>query len=179
MKAVVLWSGGIESTSILKYLLETTDLEITAVHLSIPNVQNRQHLELGAIFTLKPLLHRIRHFEFEMITASIPWWSFDWDVQAAFLPVILWGTKCSIFYRGQCQEDAKDGVFPGLEKIRKILSITYPNASIPHHPTYDWTKKQHMKNLGPLLQHTWSCWYPKGDRPCGACKTCLDIKRSL
>ena len=45
MKTLVGWSGGVESTSLMKYLLTETDDEIIAVHIYSPNSLNRADLE--------------------------------------------------------------------------------------------------------------------------------------
>ena len=186
MRVLILWSGGVESTSILKWFLENTDHSISAVHIHCPSVQAKEQQELKAIQTLKPLLHLIRHFDYDMVEINTPWHNPDMFIQAALLPTIINGTRANVFYRGQCEEDKVNGSLRQRDYVGRFAwealegkkGATWQDLS-PDHPTHHWTKRQHLDHLGYLAQYCWSCWWPKAGKPCGKCKPCTDrINRS-
>ena len=188
VRAVVLWSGGVESSSILKHLLTNTNYEITAIHICLPNLQNRSHLELNAISLLTPNLKEIRDFDFKQIDIKADWWARDIDVQMALIPSMLTSTQSRVFYRGHCLEDRINGELVVRERIARFVwdwlrvdnpeIYSSPYVVSPRHETHDWPKKQHLEYLGGLAKLTYSCWWPVGDKPCGKCTPCLHIAQA-
>jgi hypothetical protein len=193
MKTLVLWSGGVESTSLLKHLLETTDDEIHAVHIYNPTIVGRAHLEWTAVNRLYPRLNFIRPFALDKVDVHLPWIVRDGEIQIAILPALIYGLRPDRFLRGLCAEDWEDGrggVYgapPGPLVINEHVYAWVNNVfhdkwassedlsplSFSH---LRFTKKEHMLYLSDLLELTWSCLTPQIGQPCGRCSACMARK---
>ena len=194
MKVLILWSGGVESTSLLKqYLCDTQD-EIFAHYILMDNPEKaRIPLELAAIEILLPMLQRIRHFEYSTSRLSIcNGKAFPNDIHVhAFIGVqAMYHKGCTQLLRAQCLEDdiiktTVDGVhtvldtYNGFEtkqaKLKPFLKGSdTPESVYPIHPSYAWPKKQHIEYLGDLFQYTHSCRRPVNGKECGKCHSCIE-----
>lgn len=182
MRILVLFSGGVESTSLLKHLLETTDHEINAVHVYAPNSVGRAEVEWQAVTALAPHLRKIRKFNLQRIDVTLPWDTRDAELHSALIPAAMKGTGSQIFLRGLCAEDF-DTVAHDHGKRRLIarqvagwLGNDRMWDQISPDMLHFWLKKhEHMEYLGDLLPLTWSCLTPVQDEtpvPCGVCKSC-------
>lgn len=180
-KSLVLFSGGVESTSLLKHLLETTPDQVEAVHFYVPNSVRRQALEWAACMELIPRLREIRPFGFHRVDLTLPWDTRDAEVQLALVPALLTGSRSNRFYRGLCKEDWRNGDHGKRMLITSHVvswltacgrTPTTVDEVSPNLPHLHLTKKEHMDYLGPLLKHTFSCLSPEGDAPCLRCSTC-------
>lgn len=178
MKSLVMWSGGTDSTALLKWLLENTDDEITAVHLYVPNCVQRHALEYNAVSLLYTELSKIRHFTLEVVNLLLPWYRRDADIQLSLLPSIIYGTECDRFFRGMCAEDwTADVAFRHKKYYTYMLNWFSPKwASIeemsPDLIVKHWTKRELIEYLGDLSALTWGCLSPVDNEQCGVCRTC-------
>jgi len=186
---LLLWSGGVESTSLLKYLLTETTEPVTAVHIYCPNRLERVEQEWAAVEALLPLLQQLRSFVFHRVDLSFPFLVRDSELQTACLPSLLVGTGEKQFVRGLCLEDWQNlpGFTPqvmhpdvaravfGRRIAQHIIDYFRDDSSTaftldsgdwrevsPFYPHMLWPKKQHMRYLGDLLPLTWSCLSPIG-----------------
>jgi 7-cyano-7-deazaguanine synthase in queuosine biosynthesis len=73
----IAWSGGIDSTYALKWLLENTQHPIYAYFVGMESTglfeQSRINVELKACQDMLEELQQIRHFEFEVLNAHMPY----------------------------------------------------------------------------------------------------------
>lgn len=106
---LVLFSGGVESTALMKYYLTETTEPVTACHIYCPNrLSNRAHLEWKAVTDLLPHLQAMRPFTFHRIDLNFPFVVRDSEVQVSVLPALLRHTGEKSFVRGLCLEDWHD-----------------------------------------------------------------------
>lgn len=183
-RVLVLFSGGIESTSLLKYLLLNTTDVISAVHVYAPNSVNRAEVEAEAVNNLYPHLCNIREFSLDHICVDIPWDTRDAELHSGLIPAMMKGTRSSQFYRGLCREDWDTGTHDHGKRrlIGRQVAGWMGNEAMwetisPDLPHLWLTKQQHMDYLGDLVPLTWSCLtpiHPCGvPIPCGRCSTCI------
>jgi hypothetical protein len=206
-KVLLLWSGGVESTSSLKWALENSDDEIFAHHLAITNVEGRNSYEERAIRTLTPLLAAIRPFHYDSSVASVcngEYLALDRHLYQAFGTLAMMHHGCFELRRGYCAEDqwAREWLFlPDGRKIFHYVKgislednyLTKAEGSAPFlpkhvslsditkiHETAYWTKAKHCAYLGDMLQYTWSCRTPTpSGSECGSCHSCVEKKYAM
>lgn len=197
MRAMVLWSGGVESTSLLKWVLTKTDWQVHAHHVRMSNRDGRGRMEDRALHDLLPRLSTMR--KFGGITYS--------DVNACqghALPPDYWLTLplgaaaavhkgCDVLLRGWCAEDDWQRLNVGdmrqyvaqeqrgqrgrWQDVQAVLRPFCPpgvpaDVYCPWLEPHTWAKAQHVAFLGDWARFTWSCRRPKATRPCGECFSC-------
>lgn len=198
---MVLWSGGVESTSLLKTLLETTDDAIVAHHLEHDNPEQRADNERTAIHILKPHLRRIRDFKMSYSSVSLcegAAMPMDWHVDYPLGLIAAAHEHCTQLYRAGCAEDEFERVFangkftyniindpPGLRHQQRAANFQYmlgkmsSDQVMPWLPTYANSKAWHINNLGHLAKFTWSCRRPNHGKQCGTCHSCVERNAAL
>lgn len=199
MKTLVLWSGGVESTSLLLRLLTETQDPVHAHFIEMDNREKRFTLERNAVHTLLPMLRAIRDFEFtdsHISVADGQASGYDYLLQ---YPIALYVAKwkaCTCIYRAGCLEDEWETVSDLAGNVR----FTRPNEAMgaahnrramvyqaiephiqlsPYLPSYQLPKARHMQYLGPLAEFTWSCRRPVNDGKCDRCHACLHRAAAL
>ncbi len=197
-KVLVLWSGGIDSTAVLKMYLERTDYNIIALKIvystSSINVSERIQKELQAINLLLPHLLNIREFEYKFLTINNPNQCFGADVPIfgtlAIYPAQSFGaTEIVIGFVSDVREEQMKYVLQKITKLNKIADLFYsdnkkywkrkPTFVIPE---FYNTKKKYILELGNLVSLCWFCRNPKeadNTNGCGHCHTCNHVKRIL
>lgn len=203
MRVMVLWSGGVESTSLMKHLLQETKFQVHAHFIRFKNPEGRLELEALAIEKLTPMLQAIRPFEYSESEVSIcdgkglPW---DYSIHYTIGVAAMRCHNCVQLLRAGCVEDewihvlSRDSegqrqhklvsggpVLGDLHKRRaKILEHNIVGATseevAPWLDFYMHTKGWHMQYLGELAKLTWSCRTPENGAECGTCHTCLEMK---
>jgi 7-cyano-7-deazaguanine synthase in queuosine biosynthesis len=174
-QTLIMLSGGVESTSITKYLLELTDDPITAVFIYVPNGYGKAEEEKKALNLLVPRLQEIRPFKFFEITLKMPWQVIDVYWQIAMIPMLMKATNSVRMYQGLCAEDWEEE-WRRREKVVYNIAMwmdMIPEEVAPNIPHLHLTKKQHMVYLDDLAPLTFSCQLPVKGQPCGKCKSCL------
>lgn len=197
VKALVLWSGGVESTSLLLHLLKNTDVEVHAHFIEMHNPEQRHQREMDAIAALMDPLQNIREFDFSRSHFSLDDGKVlvaDYALQYPIGLVMMQNKNCSCLYRAGCLEDDWDrfgtptGFFryerpdpaPGAShkaRVNKIVpgySKETPGDVMPYHELYAKPKAWHVAHLGNLFPLTWSCRRPRGLETCGKCHSCQD-----
>ena len=195
-RVLILWSGGIDSTSVLKYYLEQTNFEIVALKIKYitSNCSSvRIMRELDAIKKLLPELQSIRPFRYEMVNYKI-------NTNMAGMDVIQFGTMAIYPANSfKCEEiiisftsDAHNEKYASVQvaKLNQIADVMYNcNKEMwGRHPRFVVhqflnTKKDYILNLGNLVKNTWFCRKPtitKGKvHGCGKCHACNHVIRSV
>lgn len=193
MKVLILWSGGVESTSLLKQYLSETQDEIFAHYIRMVNPEGRLQSENQAVIELFPLLSKIRSFNLSFSDISICGGKAlpnDIKVIGPIGVIAMEYHGCELMMTSYSQEDYfarsfLDGVSITLPRPsddhryywnerRKLIAAVAGKDVHPYHHSYDWTKKQHMDYLGDLLQHTHSCRRPVTGKLCGKCHSCIE-----
>lgn len=175
-KTLILVSGGVESTSLTKYLLSNTDYPITAVFLYVPNMWGKAECEREALSILIPKLQQIRPFTYTEVKIEMPWQVQDAYWQIGFIPMLLKATNAEYMYRGLCADDYADGQVCYYHRIAHNAGAWINKTEeelAPDFPHLHLTKKQHMEYLGELRDLTFSCQLPINNKPCGKCRSCL------
>ena len=62
VKVLILWSGGVDSTALLKWHLEQTNCEVHAHHVKLLNRGGMVNKQLNAIKNIEPMLQKIKPF---------------------------------------------------------------------------------------------------------------------
>ena len=181
-KIMILWSGGIDSTAILKSYLEKTDYEIFATKI-IYNTQSESILrivkEKQAIEKLLPKLLKIRSFHYNEIIVEYPNVAMGTDVPIfgtlAIYPAYTFGcTEIVIGYVSDIRTEQLKYVLQKNEVLTLISKFTIP--------IYYNTKMKYIEILGDLVKDVWFCRFPKlaeNTNGCGKCVACQHVKRSL
>lgn len=189
-----MWSGGVESTAMLKHYLETTEHEVFAHYIRHNSREGRMVHEDAAVAALRPLLERIRPFHYSTSALElVGGQGLAWDFQVMY-PIALVAMRhfrCEQINRGLCQEDNwhRQGAryyrnpFGGgahrHHTLRQALAHMMQGTETldtvaPMLPEYEWPKARHWASLGELAPLTWSCRRPANGVPCGKCHSCLD-----
>lgn len=175
MRTLVGFSGGVESTSLMKYLLTETDDEIIAFHIYAPNSLNRAELEWNAVLALQPELRKIRSFDLIRTDIYLPFDTCDPEVQCTVLPSLMKGSRADRFLRGLCIEDIyPSGRHENRDRLVKWVNFWLKTDSdiSPDLPMFYWPKKWHMHYISEYLHLTYSCLQPVDGAACGVCRSC-------
>ena len=106
---LTLFSGGVESTALIKWWLTTQTEPLTVAHIHCPNSVGRAHLELAAVHRLLPRLEEFGTFTYHRVDISFPFDVRDSEVQLSVLPALMRHTGERQFIKGLCLEDWHDG----------------------------------------------------------------------
>ena len=196
-RVLILWSGGIDSTAVLKSYLEKTDFEIVALKINYQTLNRskfRINKEIKAIDELLPKLLKIRNFEFKKIFLSIPHSTPGVDVMnfgniSIYAAAAFGCSEIIIGFVSDIRKNQIEYIIHSINKLNKISSIlcesnkniwkVLPKFNIP---VYLDTKKNYIESLGLLVKDCWFCREPEkaGEtNGCGKCHSCLHVKRSL
>lgn len=203
MRVLVLWSGGVESTSLLKWVLTETDWTVHAHHIRIDSKEAKLDMEERAIHALLPRLNRIRQFGITYSSVSVcsglarppeSWLLYPIGAAAAQHK----GARALL--RGWCSEDNFTRIADAAtghvvrtelrhprgqfgrwsEQLRALVPFVPPDQRLYNFAmwteTHEWAKAQHWAALGDWAQFTWSCRQPKNGKPCGHCRACSERK---
>jgi 7-cyano-7-deazaguanine synthase in queuosine biosynthesis len=194
-KISILWSGGVDSTSVLKQYLEKTTYNIVAIHVNYCylNQDNRSSYELDAVANLNKELQKIRSFQFvqmdliyntNIYSGDLILFSAPVFVQAASLGCkeIIIGFVKDIRYNQDfyvknklfamnsiCEVIAKFDKYKRMCRFKKPMQGIYGN------------KKSYIGQLGEMFQVVHWCRNPslikEGEKGCGICMPCKHILR--
>lgn len=194
-KIAILWSGGVDSTSVLKQYLEKTQFQIVAIHIDYyyPNQDDRHKYEADAVIQLLPKLQKIRPFEYTSINLHYFKNLYSGDLILFAAPVfvqtasmgckeIIIGFVRDIRYNQDfyvknklfamnsiCEVIAKFDKYRRMCRYKKPMQGIYAN------------KKTYIQNLGDLFQYVHWCRNPSqiepGEKGCGVCMPCKHILR--
>jgi len=202
MKVLILWSGGIESTALLKWVLENTEAEVFThyIHNLTPSASERCDAEISCMSWMTPRLQNIRFF------TQTPLSTFSYWGQTEPADYIHHGLKgleamrlagCDLFIRANCEEDQwskspdrktynRRVNYPGHWTIDRRAVIephlrpgeekdkVYINLKIAEQP-----KTWHTSYLGDLLHLTHSCRAPRLGEQCNVCRSCKEREAAI
>lgn len=196
---LLLWSGGVESTSLLSRLLAETDLQVHTHFIEMINPENRWGCERAAIDALLPAMQGIRAFDHTETTlrvhaGKVQTW--DYLLQYPIGLVMMKHKGCRCVLRAGCLEDDWDHVTdlntgdvrferpdpaPGASHRRRARALAGslgadfdPAVLAPYLEAYTLPKAMHVRYLGGLFPLTWSCRRPVGGKACGVCHACKE-----
>ena len=188
VRMIVMWSGGIDSTYKLAWLLKETAHYVHAHHVHIVNREHRWNAERNACARLLRKLRAIRPFGFSESTidhshhARIP---FDMAIVAFEAGVVArtgdapgsepfthWtiGT-----HKGEGHYQRRFALYEPM-----VNAVCFPED----YPEFEMgkvvTKAAEMEYLGSLglLADCWYCRTPRKGRPCGKCGACAEVKEA-
>ena len=169
-KALVLFSGGVDSTTALAMAVKKYGADKTAA-LSISYGQKHSK-EIEAARKIADYygtelleLDLSKMFEYSSIALSL---------------------EAEIIYYGAHSDDAAGSAYPDCSKVFNDAMNTAIYEGSGHKikilaPFVEWNKKQVVAEgvkLGVPYEMTWSC-YEGGDEPCGECGTCRDRREAF
>lgn len=181
MKTLVMWSGGIDSTYTIAKLLKETPVDVHAHHIYLVNSENRHIAENKAVAALLPKLEAIRPFTFSQSRidhSRLPGFPFDMAVvcfEAGVISRVIPEIK-----RWTIGTHEQEGHWKERWEIIKgaTRAACWPYDA-PEFFLHGITKKEnemtYLEKMG-LLSECWYCREPKGDRVCGQCKTCAEVR---
>ncbi len=197
-KVMILWSGGIDSSAMLKMYLERTDYEIFATKIIYKSKSNccndRIDKELQAIAKLKPKLQAIRPFQYHEIIVDNPNQVLGTDVPIfgtlAIYPAQTFKIdEIVIGFVSDIRHEQLKYVLQKIDLLNHISELFYINSkgiwsSFPKFvvPKFYNKKKYYMEQLGDLVMDTWFCRYPAkagNTNGCGYCVACSHVKKVL
>jgi hypothetical protein len=185
VRMIVMWSGGIDSTFKLAYLLRETEYQIHAHHVNIVNHEGRARAERAACSALRRRLKALRGFAYTESTVDhrehdkIP---FDMAVVAFEAGVVARsgdGRRVEPFTHWTIGTHKAEGHFQRRFDLYEpmVNAVCFPGD----YPAFEMgrvvTKAEeiaYLEELG-LLGDCWYCRFPRGRRACGRCATCKDV----
>lgn len=191
-----MWSGGVESTSLLKWLLEESAAHVTAHQILIQSPEKRSPNEAEATLALMARLKEIRTFDYRNSRVAIDngrVTPVDYALHYAIALPILVQQGFDFLFRGLCQEDfnapimgRRQGESPAQVHARRLqgLQALQPELDLQHvSPLLSimtMPKWWHVKYLGHLAPMTWSCRRPTAEMlPCHRCHSCVERRTAM
>lgn len=192
--SLVMWSGGIDSTFTLAWLLKDTKDDVHAHHVVIQNSDGRYEVEVEIIKRIIPKLRKIRNFGFTFSKVEhgnlkvLPW---DMQVVGFEAGVISRNLRIGYnkpFTRWTIGTHKSEGHWE--TRFEKIEACTAA-VTWPYDPPKFWlpkilpTKAEEIKYLHDLdiLKLSWYCRYPvvkdDGWYRCNECKTCKEVAEAV
>jgi hypothetical protein len=186
IRMIVMWSGGIDSTFKLAYLLKETEYQVHAHHVHIVNREGRSKAEHLACVALRPKLKAIRRFAYTESRIDhrqhdkIP---FDMAIVAFEAGVAARsgeGRSSEPFTHWTIGTHKAEGHYQRRFDLYEpmVNAVCFPSD----YPAFEMgkvvTKKEEMIYLDELglLADCWYCRTPRAGRPCGRCGTCENVK---
>jgi len=192
-KCLVLFSGGIDSTAMLKHLLESTKDELVVHHISMRTLEDHWMAEDEAAVKIIEYLRAIRYFDYSMSVIDIgrvrSW--LDWELLGFMGALQAREYQCDTIAVGRkkdgktfatspkifgAQHEFMQGMSESLARTNLFLMKGNVVARWDY-PLWDWSSRRVVEYLGPELRAlTISCRRPtrteSGWQPCGQCNQC-------
>lgn len=196
-KVAILWSGGVDSTSVVKQYLEKTNFNILVIHIYYvtTNQDDRYIYEMKAVNRLLPELQKIRPFEYTTLNLGFEKdiYSGDLILFAGSVFVLAASQGCKEIIIGFVSDIRKNQQFYVKNKLFAMNSICEIIAKFDNYkrlPRYKkpqlgiYGKKSfYIDQLGELFALTHWCRNPteikEGQQGCGHCMPCKHIIKSL
>jgi 7-cyano-7-deazaguanine synthase in queuosine biosynthesis len=186
VRMIVMWSGGIDSTFKLAYLLKETEYQVHAHHVHIVNREGRSKAEHVACLALRSKLKAIRSFAYTESRIDhrqhdkIP---FDMAIVAFEAGVVARSGEARSsepFTHWTIGTHKAEGHYQRRFDLYEpmVNAVCFPSD----YPVFEMgkvvTKEEEMAYLDDLrlLADCWYCRIPRAGRPCGQCATCREVK---
>lgn len=187
-KSLILFSGGVDSSALLKKMLTETDDEMVVLHIQLKNHLNRWQPEYKAVQKLIPHFKK-NYRDFLYKELSVEYYSykdrmFDPYMVSFFASHVAADEQVDRILVGMILEDIT--FFSGAHRIpieRRLRAET--NRAFGTEATWEYpfehiSKGEIYKYLtDEEYQMTFSCRNPKGEKTCGECEACTEIKMTI
>lgn len=189
---LVMWSGGIDSTYMLAWLLTHTKDTIHTHHMQLDNKEGRSQAEATAIKKLRLRLESIRPFTFTASTSTITnrkvipydmlWVGFHAGALIHHLQDDLNITPTRWTIGTHLDEGHKEDRWQAVETVARNNADPHPMPKfwLPDPLPHKTDEIKFLKSLN-LFEDCWYCRTPIHEnntyRPCGACKACVEIQK--
>ena len=192
-KIAILWSGGVDSTSVLKQYLEKTSFDIVAIHVNYYyiNQDDRCSEEKSAVLNMLPKLQAIRKFKYVDIDLKYRTNIYSGDLILFASPVFVQAASlgCKEIIIGFVRDIRFNQDFYVKNKLFAMNSICEVIAKFDKYKRMCRYKKpmqgiysdklSYINRLGDLFINTHWCRNPslikKGEKGCGICMPCRHI----
>ena len=188
IRMIVMWSGGIDSTFKLAYLLKETEYQVHAHHVHLVNHEGRHAAEAAACRALRPKLRAIRDFAYTQSRIDhrqhqhLP---FDMAVVAFEAGVVARtgnGRGGEPFTHWTIGTHKAEGHYQRRFDLYEpmVNAVCFPQD----YPAFEMgtvvTKHEEMAYLDDLglLADCWFCRTPRAGKPCRTCGSCVEVKRA-
>src|SRR5262245_7463426 len=188
IRMIVMWSGGIDSTFKLAYLLKETEYQVHAHHVHIVNHEGRAAAERAACRALRPKLKAIRDFAYTESRIDhrqhqhIP---FDMAIVAFEAGVVARtgnARGAEPFTHWTIGTHKAEGHYQRRFDLYEpmVNAVCFPQD----YPAFEMgkvvTKQEEMTYLVDLglLADCWYCRTPRAGKPCRTCGSCVEVKRA-
>lgn|GEM_PF-6493419 len=197
MTAIVLWSGGVESTWTLDHVLRATDHDTIALHVRKFPLNSAMQCDYRAVMQIAPYLRKTRRgFDLQLGSVQLPLGvSSEWQGILALMAANIClrrGDITDIYFGENVEEHELNrptgrttmmhylSAFLFLPEHDRLVEMDIAKAApMPgvHRPGVDKRKKELVRDLEPELREmVWSCQVPIAIgsvfRPCGSCFNC-------
>lgn len=187
--SILAFSGGIDSTYILKYLLTETDDTVIAHHVHMKNHENRWREENIACQNIVEYCKNnfrdftysvstvdrtgMKHIGYDIYTAAAEMGAASHNVKfliGDYPDHVYFGMHTGEFGRGN--SDDKSELY-----INQVLEANCHATKIPRYKRHPLlSKKESIDYIGEdLYNMTWYCRRPVNGLRCGGCKACLEV----
>ena len=192
MKALVLFSGGVDSTTCLGLAVDKYGADqVLALSVSYGQKHQKEVEAAGKIAANCSLLsgstqeipkatyaEQLQETNGSPVSTYVPFRNGLFLSSAASIAL---SNGCEVIYYGAHSDDAAGNAYPDCstafnDAISQAIYLGSGNQLHIEAPFVTWTKADVVKKgleLGVPYELTWSC-YEGGDKPCGVCGTCRD-----
>jgi 7-cyano-7-deazaguanine synthase in queuosine biosynthesis len=179
-----MFSGGLDSTYLLKYLLLKTDDEVVVHHISLRTSDNRWEVEDKCAKMVIEYCSRFRPFEYvETIVDNQKLNYKPLDAYAVRMMAVQHAEVGNIDHIILGERNATD---PNIDTyidwdrrhwLWKLDNAFYlMSGKQIEHPINEMTKQEIYDYVGKeLADITWSCRNPKNNKRCGQCRACEEL----
>ena len=179
-----MWSGGIDSTYVLAKMLKETTHQVHVHHIRLINREKRDEAEENACLNLLPKLKEIRDFTHTTTLINhtrIPEIPYDMAIVCFEAGVVsraleLRGLKPNKWTIGTHLAEGHN--YERWEVIKHACNAgAWPQTCAEFELFPMVSKKDEMEYLQKLglFNDCWFCRTPKEGKPCGNCKTCVEV----
>lgn len=179
-KVLILWSGGVDSTALLKWHLEQTNCEVHAHYLKLLNRGDLNKRQEEAVTSIEPILQKIKSFKF---TNSVQYASVLGDVFICLVDGmrIAYQKEYDEVAVGFTKTDSLDEDSPkNLKTLYTMVDACNENDVYTDHqiklttPLKKFTKEECWNLLGKEIQE--KVWWCRESEICGECFQCKEME---
>lgn len=181
VKVLILWSGGVDSTALLKWHLEQTNCEVHAHHVKLLNRGGMVDKQLKSVEDMEPILQKIKPFKF---TQSVQYASILGDVFICLVDGmrIAYNEEYDEVAVGFTTSDNETEDSPkNLKTLYHMVDACNENDVYTDHqiklttPLKKFTKEKCWNLLGKEIQER--VWWCREEEICGECFQCKEMKK--